>query len=391
MTAWKSTPRGHHGASSFVMRFVRMACIAFFMVVGLLGESAAQQSAQATNWMDAGAAALRAGKTKEAEEDFRRELASNPQSADAYLGVGLAQLREGEPDAAQSSLAKASELKPAILSAHMFRGIALFQMNSLEEAVAQLNDELKLQPESAEALTWLGIAELQAGKPDLAATALDRANALRPGDQNVLFYQVRAHMLAAQRAFREMFKIDPDSAFVHRAQAEIFVDSEQPDKAIVEYEAALKRTPSDPELYEALGDQEQKVSHTAEAIKAYQSELAINPTSAIALFNLGKIQVETGDVEQGVALLQRAVQAHASPAPTDFYLGLGLSKLGKNDDAAKWLERVLENSPSDLIKQRDYYELVRVYQRLNRKADSDRALEELKKLKAQAAPNSEQH
>jgi superkiller protein 3 len=341
--------------------------------------------------MDAGAVALRAGKLKEAEEDFRRELESDPQSADAYLGVGLAQLREGKPDAAEASLAKASELRPAILSAHMFRGIALFQMNSMDEAVVQLNEELKLQPASAEALTWLGIAELAEGKPELAAAPLDRANALRPGDQNVLFYQVRAHTLAAQEAFRELFKIDPDSAFVHRAQAEIFADSEQPDKAIAEYEAALKRTPSDPELYEALGDEEQKVSHTAEAAKAYQSELSINPTSAIALFNLGKIQVETGDPEQGIALLQRAVEAHASPAPTDFYLGLGFSKLGKNDDAVKWLERVLENSPSDLIRQRDYYELVRVYQKLNRKADSERALEQLKKLKVQTAPNGEQH
>jgi tetratricopeptide (TPR) repeat protein len=85
------------------------------------------------------------------------------------------------------------------------------------------------------------------------------------------------------------------------------------------------------------------------------------------------------------------VEAHASPAPTDFYLGLGFSKLGKNDDAVKWLERVLENSPSDLIRQRDYYELVRVYQKLNRKADSERALEQLKKLKVQTAPNGEQH
>jgi tetratricopeptide (TPR) repeat protein len=341
--------------------------------------------------MDAGAAALRSGKTKEAEEDFRRVLATDPLSADAYLGVGLAQLREGQPDAAEVSLAKASELKPAILSAHMFRGIALFQMNSLSDAVVQLNEELKLQPENAEALTWLGLTELQAGNPELAAAPLDRANALRPGDQNVLFYQVRAHMLAAQKAFRALFKIDPDSAFVHRAQAEIFVESQQPDKAIEEYEAALKRTPSDPELYEALGDQEQKVSHPAEATKAYQSELAINPSSAIALYNLGKIQVETGDPGQGVALLQRAEEAHASPAPTDFYMGLGFSKLGKNDDAAKWLELALENSPSESLKQRAYYELVRVYQRLNRKADSDRALEALKKLKAQAIPNGEQH
>jgi tetratricopeptide (TPR) repeat protein len=351
----------------------------------------AQQASPRTNWMDAGAVALRAGKPQEAEEDFRKQLAADPQSADAYLGIGLAQLREGSPDAAETSLAKASQLRPAILSAHMFRGIALFQMGKLDEAVVQLNEELKLQPDNPEALTWLGIVELQAGKPEQAAAPLDRASQLKPGDQNILLYQVRAHTLAAQQAFRELFKIDPDSAYVHRAQAEIFAESEQPDKAITEYEAALKRTPSDPELYEALGEQEQKVSHPAEATKAYEAELAINPNSAIALFNLGKIQVETGDAEQGVALLQKAVEAHASPAPTDFYLGLGFSKEGKYDDAAKWLESALKSSPSDMIRQRDYYELVRVYQRLNRKADSDRALEELKKLKAQAAPNGERH
>jgi len=109
------------------------------------------------------------------------------------------------------------------------------------------------------------------------------------------------------------------------------------------------------------------------------------------LFNLGKIQVETGDAQQGVALLERAIAAHASPAPTCFYLGLGLSKLGKNEEAVGWLERALKSNPSDFIEQRDYYELVRVYQRLNRKADSERALETLKKLKAQGAPAGGDH
>ena len=307
------------------------------------------------------------------------------------LGVGLAELREGKPDAAEKDLAKSSELNSSIFSAHMFRGIALFQMNSLDAAIAEMNDEISLQPKNAEALTWLGIMELQAGRPKLAAVPLDQAGELMPGDQNILYYQVRAHTLAAQESFRALFKIDPDSAYVHRAQAEIYSESEQPDKAIVEYQAAIKKSPSNAELYEALGNEEQKVSHTAEAQSAYQSELALAPGSAIALFNLGKIQVETADAQQGVALLQRAIDAHASPAPTCFYLGLGLSKLGKNEEAVGWLERVLKSNPSDFIEQRDYYELVRVYQRLNRKADSERALGELKKLKAQAAPPGGDH
>jgi tetratricopeptide (TPR) repeat protein len=137
----------------------------------------------------------------------------------------------------------------------------------------------------------------------------------------------------------------------------------------------------DPELYEALGDEEQRVSHTAEAASAYQSEVALNPTSPVALFNLGKIQVETGDKTQGVALVERAVQAHAAPAPTLFFLGLGLAKLGRNEEAAPKLEQALASPPSDAIRQRDYFELVRVYQRLNRKEDSQRALQELNDLK----------
>jgi tetratricopeptide (TPR) repeat protein len=353
--------------------------------------SASQEHTQASHWMDAGATALKHGDARTAEADFRQQLTMTPQSADATLGLGLAQLREGKSEEAEATLAKASELDPSIFSAHLFRGIALFEMNQLDASIVELNKEIVLQPTNVEALTWLGIAELQAGKPELAAVRLDQAGALRPGDQNILYYEVRAHTLAAQEAFRALFKIDPDSAFVHRSQAEIFSESQQPEKAIAEYQAAIKKSPSNAELYEALGNEEQKLSHVPEAQSAYQSELALQPGSAIALFNLGKIQVETGDAAQGVGLLRKAVEAHAAPAPTFFYLGFGLSKLGNNEEAAVWFERSLTNSPSDFIRQRDYYELVRVYQRLNRKEDSERALEELKKLKAQASPADGEH
>jgi tetratricopeptide (TPR) repeat protein len=87
--------------------------------------------------------------------------------------------------------------------------------------------------------------------------------------------------------------------------------------------------------------------------------------------------------------LRQAVEAHASPAPTDFYLGLGLSKLGENGEAATWLERVLSNAPSEFILQSDYYELVRVYQKIGRTADSQHALDELKKLKTQSSPGNQ--
>ncbi|WP_263374217.1 tetratricopeptide repeat protein [Granulicella aggregans] len=364
------------------MTFRVSVCASILTAIFLsTGATGAAQDAQEIQSMDAGAAALRRGDAKEAEESFRRALQANPASADAYLGIGLAELRENLLEDAVRSLSKASELNPSLPSAHMFDGIALFQMNSFDEAADQLRQEIKLQPKSTEALTWLGIIELQAGHPKQAAVPFDQAGTLSPASPSVLYYQVRAHTLAAQEAFRALAAIDGDSAYVHRAQAEIYSESHQPDKAIDEYQAAIKKAPRDPELYEALGDEEQRVSHTAEAVKAYQAELALNPDSSIALYNLGKIQVETADAAQGVALLQRAAEAHAAAAPTLFYLGFGLAKLGKYEEAAKSLEQSLASSPSEMIRQRDLYELVRVYQRLDRKADLQRALDSLKSLK----------
>src|ERR1700734_1218381 len=211
---------------------------ALLLAVGL--PVSAQVVDPADRWMNQGATAMRRGNIPEAEQDFQRAVTAFPQDADAYLGLGMGQLRGGKFDTAVQSLTRASELKPTIPSAHMFRGIALFQMNSIDAAADQLKEEIKLQPNDTEALTWLGIIEIQAGRPEDACGPLAQGAKLNPGDQNVLVFQVRAHTLSAQRAFRSLYKINPDSWYVHRAQAEIDSEAHQPDKAIEEYKGAIK-------------------------------------------------------------------------------------------------------------------------------------------------------
>lgn len=99
------------------------------------------------------------------------------------------------------------------------------------------------------------------------------------------------------------------------------------------------------------------------------------------------MQVKTGRASSGAPLLRRAVDAHAMPAPTDFYLGPGVAELGQNEEAPHWLELALQSSPSSFIEQSAYYQIVRVYQKLNRKREAERALNQLKQLKANAAEN----
>jgi tetratricopeptide (TPR) repeat protein len=297
----------------------------------------------------------------------------------------MAQLREGKPEAAGHALEHAVELNPRLSGVHLFLGIAQYQTGQPEQALRSLQAELDLQPSNLEALVWTGIIQLDTGHPEEATSSLDQAIALDPANKEALYYTARAHRLLAEAAYKKLYALDPDSALLHKALAETFAEGGNPEKSIEEYEAAIRKDPKNPDLYEAMAEQDQKLGHVDAATKTYEQALQLHPNSAIALYNLGMIQVKTGRATTGVPLLRRAADAHSMPAPTYFYLGWGLAELGQNEEAAHWLELALQNSPSPFIEQSTYYQLLRVYQKLNRKADAEHALNQLKQLKAKAA------
>jgi tetratricopeptide (TPR) repeat protein len=326
--------------------------------------------------------AMRRGDAANAEALFKKVVAAAPSLSDAHLGLGMVQLREGKLDEAIHELSRATELNPQLPGAHLYLGIAQYQMGQAEAAIASLHAETVLQPRNSEAYTWLGIVELNQNHPELATGPLDAAKAVNPKDPRILYYCGRAHMLEAEADYRQLSAIDPDSGLVHRGLAENYDMGGQPEKAIAEYEAAVRKEPYNSDLYEALGEANLKMSRREAAIRAYEQALKLNPYSAIALYNLGRLDVEQGKPEQGVALLRKAEAVHASPAPTQFYLGFGLAELGQNEEAAQHLESSLAAQPSSFIAQSAYYQLARVYQKLNRKADAQKALAQLTKLKA---------
>lgn len=328
------------------------------------------------------------GNASDAEALFRQATSAAPQLPDAFLGLGMSELRQGKTDDAERALSKAVELKPDMPGAHMFLGIAEFQMNKLDAATASLKQELVEQPENAEALTWLGIVELGAGHPDQAIEPLDRAAQLSPRDPNVLDYRGRAHSLVAQQSYRALTALDPDSWRVHRALGEVYSESRDWANAIAEYQKALDRQPNNSDLYEALGDGYQHLNRFKDATDAYETELKLSPHNPIALYNLGKIQVERGDPQRGVTLLRQAAEASAPSAPISCYLGRGLADTGHPEEAVIWLEKSLEQEPSEFMEESAYFQLARVYKMLNRTADAQHAADELKKLKETAVKSA---
>ena len=349
-----------------------MACAALWAACAL----SAQQAAPAL--MGQGSAAMQRGDLPAAEAAFRRATEAAPQAAEAFLGLGLVQLREGDAEGAASALGRASTLNPQLGGAHLFLGIADYQLGQTDGAMANLRLELALNPDNTEAGTWLTIVLLGADRAAEAAPVVDPAAALKPDDPQLLYLQAKAHGAVVKAALAKLFALDPDSALVHRASAESYEAAGDTERAITEYAAALRKEPNSPDLLEALGDAQQKGGHPQAAAATFAEELKLNPNSAAALYDLGRIDVEGGKPAEGVALLRRAQAAHAVASPTDFYLGLGLAETGQNAEAEQWLRASLGANPPDFVQQGAWYQLARVYGRLNRKPEQQDALAHLK-------------
>lgn len=333
--------------------------------------------------MRAGAEAMHENKPAEAETSFQEASRLAPQFPSAFLDLGLAQLREGKLEAAEGSIRTACQLDPKLPGAHMFLGIANYQMHRLGKAREALQTEIALNDANAEADMWLGVVELADGHPEKAVPPLDRAAELAPNDLNVLDYRARAHTLVARDSYAAMYKLAPDSWQVHRALGESYAETGKTAESIVEYKTALAMQPQNSDLYEALGNAYQKVSKFAEAKQAYEQELRLSPHNMVALYNLGKISIENQeDAKSGVPLLEEVVTAYRHSAPADFYLGLGLVKLGRDQDAIPYLEKVGQDESTGEMPKRAAYELARAYRRVGREEDSKRALAEFQKLKS---------
>jgi Flp pilus assembly protein TadD len=353
-------------------RWSRVLALTVSLVV-----SAGVGTAQNTAVEDAfkqGATAMHNGRDREAEAAFREAVRLAPGLAEAHLDLGLVLGREGKLEDAILSIKQALRLNPALESANMFLGIFLHQTGREADASAALQYEVKLSPRNAEALTWLGTVELARGLPEKAAAAFDRAAEIQPDDLNVLEYRGRAHSMVARDSYARMAHLDPNSWHVHRVQAELDAEGGQHTEAIAEYQAALALETRNPDLYEGLGDQYRQTSQLELAEKAYARALELTPASAIAIYNLGSTKVERGDNAEGVKLLERMLKSYGPSPVAEYYLGRGLAAQDKDAEAAPWLEKSAHEDPNGEVGKRSFYELARVYRKLRRLPEAQKAL-----------------
>ena len=307
-----------------------------------------------------GAEQMHAGNAAAAGVAFHKAPELDPSFAPAHLDLGLAQLKEGKLPEAIASIRKSLELDPHSSGVHLFLGIAEYESNDPDSALADLHLSLKEDPKNVQALTWVGIVELNVGHPELAVKPLDRAAELSPKDENVLDYQVQAHMAAAKQSYTALYKLDSTSWPLHRLNAAIDAQADDHKGAIAEYQLAIKLAPKE----------------AAEQLKLTPG----NPI--IAMYNLVGAQVDSGQEQAALPLLQQVVKIYNHPTGADYYLGRALAAEGKEIEAVLAFQRA--TTLNGEMQRRAWYQLSQSSRHLGKTAEARAAALKYEQLKQAA-------
>ena len=337
-----------------------------------------------------GAEAMRAGRAADAEQHFRSAVRLAPRLADAHLDLSLVLAREGKLAEAIASVQKAVELNPHIPSGELFLGIFLHQVGREPEAREALKLAVEQDRTNIEPLKWLATVDLAAGQPEAAAASLDRAAEIAPDDEEVLESRGHAHSLAAQESYSRMAKLNPGSWHVHRVQAELMASEGKHVEAAAELEKAVAKAPANPDLWEALGEQYRAANNLDEAKRAFAKEYELSPGNALAMYNLGSVDVERGEVAAGVPLLRTMLSTYQSSPVAAYYLGRGLAAGGEPAEAARWLQEAARDGNGGEISKRAYYELARLYRKTGDLPASQTALASYNRIREAAEKVSAQ-
>jgi tetratricopeptide (TPR) repeat protein len=360
------------------------------LVAALFATPARSQSSAVASQFEYATQDMRSGNLDAAASGFETVIRQSPAFAEAHFNLGLVNQERGHYEEAIANFKKALVLKPRLHGANLFLGITEFRVNHLENAHTAIAKEVAAYPEDANAWMWLGVVCLAQDKAEDAAQALDRADKLKPGDQDILYHRGRAHLLVSKDSYAEMFKVDPHSWLVHRVLAQANAEAERHVDAIAEYEEAIKLAPTQPGLHEELGSEYRNANKIPEAKRAFQRELEIDPNNVLARYKLGAIAVEEGDGATGKQLMEAAQREKPGLVHMDYNLGRAEMLLGNDDVAAKHFEVTVKTDTTPEVVEQAWYQLGTIYRREHRMDEARSAMATFEKMKDEDANRTQE-
>src|SRR5579863_1539106 len=215
-----------------------------------------------------------------------------------------------------------------------------------------------------------------------------------PHDPDVLYAATHAFSDLSMRTSQDLARDAPFSFQVHELKAEALEIQGKWDEAAAEYHKILDINPMLPGVHARLGRALLSKPHpspgdAAEAKKAFEEELEIDPRNAAAEYVLGQLAADSGDSATAIRHFTKATKLDESFSEAYLGLGTSLNSAKRFADAIPPLEAYEKMEPDSPT---GHYQLAVAYAGAGRKEDANReaalqrqASEALEAVKRKAA------
>jgi Tfp pilus assembly protein PilF len=299
---------------------------------------------------EVGAALLTAGLSREASEELSAAVASDPSNVEAIILLARSFLAQKDIPSAGRTLESA--VARGVEAAPIYAALADIYQSAghIENAIPAMRLAIERDPKNEAYRFRYGMLLTDTKAPEAAIIRLTEALKEFPRSSKLWFALGVAH-----------FK------------------NHKHDEAAVAFEHAIEFDPKFAPALAYLGITYDETARYSEAVAFYRRALAVNEHLAAAHYLLADalLRQPDGDIKSAETHLTRAIQLESSFAPARLALARLYMRTERFVEAAAELEVVAAAVPNLA---EAHYQLSRVYVRLKRKEDAQKALEAFKRL-----------
>ena len=268
-----------------------------------------------------------------------------PDYADAYYSMARAYSSLRRDADAVSAYLHTAEIKPPfprLQNVYVELAQTYLRMQRFSEAQEAANKAIEISPNYGDAYATSGTASRLMGHFEDAVATYKKGIEMDPSNWRLRAslgesYFGAEQFTEAEKAFREALHLS-DYPGIYYMLALALEKQKRTTEAETVLSDGVKKSPNDVNLRTMFGSFLNRTDKLAEAEAQYNEALKLDPNNALALNNLGYLLVERGvRLEEALKMIQRAVDASPSNGAYLDSLGWAYFKLGKFDDAERYL------------------------------------------------------
>jgi tetratricopeptide (TPR) repeat protein len=353
----------------------------------------------------------------ELTELSREWSATNADDIEAWRVLAQAAALQSNLDTEEKAWREIRRINPAMVSAGVGLSRVMLKRKQYSEALELARSLLALRQEDADVWVAIGQAELMLNNLDRADEAYRRAISYFPwadGAVNglVAVAERRGDRAAITSAWQRMARLYPDVTYVQIRLIGAYVGENRAAKALPLVERLLEREPGNGDAWFMKGTVLTAFGRPADAIAAFRSSLDKSPTNpafiwgsmgdayfglsmfpeairayreAVSLskgewrwrFWLTVALKDGGYLDEAIAIDEKMVVERPDDPSTFRQLGFALASAGRNEEAAKALERSLTLEPNQ---PKTWHALMETYHANGRIDDMRRTYNKLRDL-----------